>query len=177
MKKIILLIMAIAVFSIACDQKGQTASKESSIIDTHKDNEKIELKDYGKDPFVFDIEDATKQNENFRTTLWTGTFMQMTLMTLKPGEDIGLELHTGTDQFIRVEEGEGEVQMGDSKDKLDFVRKIEDDFAFFIPAGKWHNLKNTGNEPLKLYSIYAPPQHPHGTVHETKADAEAEHGH
>ena len=94
-------------------------------------------------------------------------------MSIKVGEDIGLEVHQGLDQFIRVEEGQGLVKMGDSKYNLDFQRNVYDDFAFIIPAGKWHNLINTGDTPLKLYSIYAPPQHPHGTVHETKADAEA----
>ncbi len=131
------------------------------------------LKDYGPDPFVVNIEDITKQNNNFRTALWTGNHLQLTLMNIRVGEDIGLEVHPDLDQFIRIEEGQGLVKMGDRKDKLDFQRKVYDDYAFIIPAGKWHNLINTGNKPIKLYSIYAPPQHPYGTVHETKADAEA----
>jgi mannose-6-phosphate isomerase-like protein (cupin superfamily) len=94
-------------------------------------------------------------------------------MSINVGDDIGLEIHPNVDQFIRIEEGQGLVRMGDSKDNLNFQRKVCDDFAFIIPAGKWHNLINTGNKPLKLYSIYAPPQHPHGTVHETKAIAQA----
>jgi mannose-6-phosphate isomerase-like protein (cupin superfamily) len=97
-------------------------------------------------------------------------------MTLQPGEDIGLELHTSTDQFIRVEEGEGIVYMGDTEDNLDFVRDVKADFVFFIPAGKWHNLVNTGDEPLKLYSIYAPAEHPFGTVHATRVEG-IEHDH
>ncbi|KNY28848.1 cupin domain-containing protein [Pseudobacteroides cellulosolvens] len=133
----------------------------------------IELKDYGPEPFVVDIEKATIQNNNFRTALWTGKYLQLTLMSIKVGEDIGLEIHPDLDQFIRIEEGQGLVKMGDSKDNLDFQANVQDDFSFIIPAGKWHNLINTGNTPLKLYSIYAPPQHPHGTVHVTKEDAQA----
>ncbi|MFT9494359.1 cupin domain-containing protein [Anaerosolibacter sp.] len=138
------------------------------------------FKDYGPKPFVVNIEEVTKENNTFRTALWTGAHLQLTLMSINVGEDIGLEIHPNLDQFIRIEEGQGLVKMGDRKDKLDFEEKVYDDFAFIIPAGKWHNLINTGNKPLKLYSIYAPPQHPRGTVHETKADAEAaeqEHGH
>jgi mannose-6-phosphate isomerase-like protein (cupin superfamily) len=131
------------------------------------------LKDYGPEPFVVNIEEVTKQNTAFRTALWTGKHLQLTLMSIPVGEDIGLEIHPDLDQFIRIEEGQGLVMMGDRKDRLDFQEKVYDDFAFIIPAGKWHNLINTGNKPIKLYSIYAPPQHPRGTVHETKAIAEA----
>lgn len=133
----------------------------------------IELRDYGPEPFVVDIEEATKQNTAFRTALWTGTHLQLTLMSINVGEDIGLEIHPNVDQFIRIEEGQGLVQMGDSQNRMDFQRYVYDDFVVFIPAGKWHNLINTGNKPIKLYSIYAPPQHPHGTVHQTKAIAQA----
>lgn len=136
-----------------------------------KDSRPIILKDYGPNPFVVDIEEATKQNNNFRLALWTGKHLQLTLMSIKVGEDIGLEIHPNLDQFVRIEEGQGLVKMGDRKDQLDFQEYVRDDFAFIIPAGKWHNLINTGNRPLKLYSIYAPPQHPFGTVHKTKADA------
>jgi mannose-6-phosphate isomerase-like protein (cupin superfamily) len=134
----------------------------------------IELKDYGPEPFVVNIEEATKQNNNFRTALWTGCYLQLTLMSIKVGEDIGLEVHPHLDQFIRIEEGQGLVMMGDNKYNLDFQRRVFDDFAFIIPAGKWHNLINMGNKPIKLYSIYAPPQHPHGTVHKTKEIAQAD---
>ena len=102
----------------------------------------------------------------------------MTLMSLHVGEDIGLEMHPDVDQFLRIEQGQGIVQMGDQQDQLNFEEEVFDDFAIVIPAGKWHNLTNTGEVPLKLYSIYAPPQHPFGTVHETKAEAmAAEHNH
>lgn len=132
------------------------------------DSRLIELKDYGPDPFVINIDEATKRNKNYRTTLWTGKHLQLTLMSIKVGGDIGLEVHPAIDQFIRVEEGQGIVQMGPSKNNLNVRRRVSDGFAIFIPAGTWHNVTNTGSRPLKLYSIYAPPQHPHGTVHETK---------
>ncbi|MCC5423068.1 cupin domain-containing protein [Clostridium botulinum] len=138
-----------------------------------KSNGAIELKDYGPQPFVVDIDEATKQNNTFRTALWTGTHLQVTLMSINVGDDIGLEMHPNVDQFIRIEEGQGLVKMGSNKDRLNFRAKAYDDFAIMIPAGTWHNIINTGNKPLKAYSIYAPPQHPHGTVHVTKADAEA----
>ncbi|WP_047979582.1 cupin domain-containing protein [Ornithinibacillus contaminans] len=131
----------------------------------------IELKDYGKEPFVVNIDEATKQNRTFRTALWTGSNLQVTVMSINAGEDIGLEVHPTVDQFLRVEEGQGIVQMGDTKDNLYFQERVYDDYAIMVPAGKWHNLTNTGDEPLKLYTIYAPPEHPFGTVHETKADA------
>ncbi|MET3696737.1 mannose-6-phosphate isomerase-like protein (cupin superfamily) [Bacillus oleivorans] len=129
------------------------------------------LKDYGSKPFVININEATKQNNTFRTALWTGEHLQLTLMSINAGEDIGLEIHPNVDQFLRVEEGQGLVQMGKRRDRIDFQRRVYDDYAILIPAGTWHNLINTGNTPLKLYSIYAPPQHPFGTVHESKADA------
>ncbi|GED17521.1 cupin domain-containing protein [Aneurinibacillus migulanus] len=131
----------------------------------------IGMKDYGAKPFVVNIDQATKQNNTYRTSLWTGENLQVTLMSINVGEDIGLEVHPTTDQFIRIEEGQGLVQIGDSKYKLDFQEMAYDDFAIMIPAGKWHNVTNTGNKPLKIYVIYAPPEHPYGTVHETKAIA------
>ena len=130
-------------------------------------------KDYGPLPFVTNIEEATKKNNTFRTTLWTGDNLQVTLMSIPVGEDIGLEIHPTVDQFIRIEEGQGIVKIGDNKDQLNFQKKLYDDAAIMIPAGKWHNIINTGDNPLKLYSIYAPPEHPHSTVHQTKAIAQA----
>lgn len=134
---------------------------------------RVMLTDYGANPFVVNINEATRQNNTFRTALWTGEHLQVTLMSLGVGEDIGLEIHPNVDQFLRIEQGQGIVQMGKSKDNLDFQRYVYDDFAIMIPAGTWHNVTNTGNIPLKLYSIYAPPNHPFGTVHPTKADAAA----
>lgn len=128
-------------------------------------------KDYGPNPFVVQIEEATKRNNMFRTAIWTGSHLQATLMSLRVGEDIGLEIHPGVDQFLRIEQGEGIVRMGKKKNELTFERRVGDGSAIFVPAGTWHNVINIGNVPLKLYSIYAPPQHPAGTVHPTKADA------
>ncbi|MCA0757875.1 cupin domain-containing protein [Paenibacillus sp. N4] len=132
----------------------------------------ITLQDYGTRPFVVNIDQAAKQNNNYRTALWTGKYFQVTLMSINVGEDIGLEVHPTTDQFIRIEDGQGLVQMGDSRDNLDFQVMAYDDYAIMIPAGKWHNVTNTGDRPLKVYVIYAPPEHPFGTVHETKAIAQ-----
>ncbi|AWB43893.1 cupin domain-containing protein [Paenibacillus sp. CAA11] len=132
----------------------------------------IPLQDYGTRPLVLNIEQAAKQNNTYRTALWTGKYFQVTLMSINVGEDIGLEVHPTTDQFIRIEEGQGLVQMGERRDKLDFQVMAYDGYAIMIPAGKWHNVTNTGNRPLKLYVIYAPPHHPYGTVQETKAIAQ-----
>ena len=131
--------------------------------------------DYGSNPFVVDINKATLHNNTFRTALWTGKHLQLTLMNIPVGEDIGLEMHPDVDQFLRIEEGHGLVQMGHGKDHLYFQQPAYDNFAIFIPAGTWHNVTNTGNKPLKLYSIYAPPNHPWGTVHQTKAEAAENH--
>jgi mannose-6-phosphate isomerase-like protein (cupin superfamily) len=135
------------------------------------------MTDHGPDPFVIDIYKATVCNNTFRTALWTGRHLQLTLMAIPVGADIGLEVHPDVDQFLRIEEGQGLVQMGTSKEHLHFCQPAYDDYAIFIPAGTWHNLTNTGDKPLKLYSIYAPPNHPWGTVHQTKADAEAAEHH
>lgn len=133
----------------------------------------VPLYDYGPEPMVINIDKSTKQNNNFRTTIWTGEHLQVTLMSLDVGEDIGVEMHPNVDQFIRVEDGQGIAMMGKRKDRLGFQKRINQDFAVLIPAGTYHNIVNNGNRPLKIYSIYAPPQHPHGTVHDTKADAQA----
>ena len=131
----------------------------------------IMLKDYGAEPFVVNIHEAAKQNNTYRTALWTGNHVQVTLMSLDVGENIGLEMHPHVDQFLRIEQGQGIVKMGKSKDILNSTSHVNADFAIIIPAGTWHDLTNTGNIPLKLYSIYAPPNHPFGTIHYTKADA------
>jgi|SRR5690625_4956074 len=138
---------------------------------------RIVLKDYGKQPFVINIEEAAEQNNTYRTALWTGDHLQVTLMSINVGEDIGLEIHPETDQFLRIEEGHGIVQMGSSKNNLTFQRNVREDSAIMVPAGTWHNVTNTGNKPLKLYSIYAPPHHPFGTIEQTKADAMAAEQH
>jgi mannose-6-phosphate isomerase-like protein (cupin superfamily) len=131
-----------------------------------------ELKDHGPRPYVVDIEEATLANENFRTALWTGEFLQMTLMAIPVGGDVGWEVHHDTDQFLRLEQGRGRVQMGPSKDDLTLDVEVGDDWAVLVPRGSWHNITNIGDEPMKVYSLYAPPHHAHGTVHETQADAD-----
>ena len=129
--------------------------------------------DFGPCPYVVNITKATLENPFFRKALWTGTHLQLTLMCIPPGGEIGLEAHPNLDQFLRLEQGEGKVMMGKTRNCLKFQRKVADDYAIFIPAGTWHNLINTGDEPIKLYSIYAPVQHPAGTIHCTKADSDA----
>lgn len=121
------------------------------------------LRDYGNEPFVANIDRLTKLNTNYRTALWTGEHLQLTLMSIRVGGDIGLEVHPHTDQFIRIESGQGLVRMGSSRDNLTLKRYVNGNYCVIIPAGTWHNIINTGNTPLKLYSIYAPPQHPFGT--------------
>jgi mannose-6-phosphate isomerase-like protein (cupin superfamily) len=129
--------------------------------------------DYGPHPFVIDIEKAAANNDTFRTALWTGSHLQLTVMCIPPRTDIGLEMHPDVDQFFRIEEGRGCVTAGDCEGNLRFRQPVYKDCAIFIPAGTWHNVINTGFRPLRLYTIYAPPNHPWGTVHNTKEDAEA----
>ena len=121
--------------------------------------------------FVANIEKLTIDNTDFRRVLYTGQNLQLVLMSLKPGEEIGAEVHDDIDQFFRVEQGEGEVH-------IDGVRhKVKDDDAIIVPAGANHNVVNTGNAPLRLYTVYGPPEHIDKTVHKTKKDAEARHEH
>jgi mannose-6-phosphate isomerase-like protein (cupin superfamily) len=121
--------------------------------------------------FVDDIEGRTEKNSDFRRVLYTGKHMQLVLMALRPAEEIGEEVHRDRDQFFRVEDGRGEVW-------IDGVRtKIESGTAMVVPAGARHNVKNTGEKPLKLYTLYAPPEHADRTVRATKADAEASKEH
>ena len=124
------------------------------------------------DAWIRDIERATTENETFRTVLFTGEHTQLTVMSIEPGEDIGLEVHEDHDQFLRIERGRARVEVGPSKDQLE-AQDVEDDWAVIVPAGMWHNVVNTGDGQLKVYSLYSPPEHPDGTVHRTKADAEA----
>lgn len=135
------------------------------------------MTDFGPNPYVVDVEKLTVENETFRTAAWTGKNLQMTVMAIQPGDDIGLEVHEDHDQFLRIEQGEARVEMGPSETELE-TWAAQDNDAIFVPAGVWHNIINTGTDTLKLYSIYAPAEHPHGTVHVDKAEAEAaEHDH
>jgi len=124
--------------------------------------------------FKANIEEETKENENFRKVLFTGPYSQLVVMSLLPGEEIGTEIHTNVDQFFRVEEGKAKVIIDDEE------AVIEDDWVTIVPAGAKHNVINVGDEELKLYTIYSPANHPDGTVHKTKAEAdkyEEEHHH
>jgi mannose-6-phosphate isomerase-like protein (cupin superfamily) len=119
--------------------------------------------------YVDNIETATLANEDFRRVLYTAKHLQLVLMTLPPGCDIGEEVHEDRDQFFRIEEGEGVV-------KIDGVEnRVTDDFAVIVPAGARHNVINTGDAPLRLYTIYGPPEHRDGVVHTTKEQAERDH--
>ncbi|WP_308517698.1 cupin domain-containing protein [Sphingomonas flavescens] len=115
------------------------------------------------------IETRTVENDDFRRVLYTGQNLQLVLMTLKPGEEIGEEVHEDRDQFFRFEKGRGVVLIDGAENK------VEEDFGVIVPAGARHNVKNTGDEPLRLYTIYGPPEHLDGLVKATKAEAEAAH--
>ena len=123
--------------------------------------------------WVGNIERETLENTNFRTVLFTGGGAQLTVMRLAPGEEIGVEIHDHLDQFLRIEQGRARVTFGPSADQVDEEHDLEDDWAVVVPGGTWHNVINTGDGDLKLYSLYAPPEHPPETIHRTKADAEA----
>lgn len=132
------------------------------------------IKDIGPQPQSFDLESATLENPNYRTVAWSGSYLQLTLMSIPVGGDVGLEAHPDTDQFLRLDGGRGRVQMGPSKDQLDFDCEVEDGWAIFVPAGTWHNVTNIGDVPMQLYAIYAPVHHAPGKIHETADDAEAD---
>jgi mannose-6-phosphate isomerase-like protein (cupin superfamily) len=121
--------------------------------------------------YIDDIEDRTEENRDFRHVLYTGRHLQLVLMSLEPGEDIGEETHEDVDQFFRVEKGKGEVLI-DGR-----TTKIESDTAIIVPAGARHNIRNTGDTPLKVYTLYSPPNHADGVVFATKAEAEASKEH
>lgn len=123
--------------------------------------------------WIGDIERETLENHTFRTVLFTGAKVQLTVMCLNPGEEIGVEMHDHLDQFLRIEQGRARVTFGPSATEVDEAFDVEDDWAVVVPGGVWHNVINTGDADLKLYSLYAPPEHPEGTVHRTRADAEA----
>lgn len=130
--------------------------------------------DHGPATFAASITREAQKNNDFRTAFWTGCRLQMTLMSIPVCGEIGAEIHSDTDQFIRVEAGQALVCMGDRWEEPDFKCRLSAGDAVFVPSGTWHNIINTGNCPLKLSSVYAPPKHPRGTIHRTKADAEKE---
>ncbi|GAB3617348.1 hypothetical protein GCM10027416_19050 [Okibacterium endophyticum] len=132
----------------------------------------MSITDHGPKPFVTSIEDATLSNTDFRATLWTGRHLQVTVMAIEPGGEVGLEKHDEVDQFLRIESGQAKVQMGPKKNELVHEWTAGADDAVFVPAGSWHNLTNTGDDTLKLYSVYGPADHKPGTVQHTPQDPE-----
>jgi len=118
-----------------------------------------------------DIEKATVENEDFRRVLYTGEHLQLVLMTLQPGDEIGEEVHPDRDQFFRIEQGEGAIDIDGRENR------VEDDFAVIVPAGARHNVRNIGSQPLRLYTIYGPPEHKDQVVQATKEEADRRHPH
>lgn len=134
----------------------------------------MKIDDIGPKPQSFNLEQATRDNTNYRTVAWSGRYLQVTLMSIPVGRDIGLEMHFDTDQFIRLDAGRGRVQMGASKEQLTFDKEVSDGWCILIPAGTWHNVTNVGDEPMQVYAIYAPAHHKPGKNHETASDAAAD---
>lgn len=163
------LITAVLVGTVA------TASFTASAKTTTQSTEvtsRINKDDVGPQPNAFDIAQESDSNENYRKVAWTGKDLQVTLMSIEPGKDIGLEMHPQTDQFIRIESGEGQLEMGSSKNNLNFKKDMKDGWVMVAPAGTWYNIKNTGDQPLKLYAIYAPVHHAKGIIQPTKEQAD-----
>lgn len=132
----------------------------------------MEIHDNGPNPNAFDIETATVENDAYRMVAWSGKYLQVTLMSIPPGESIGLEVHPETDQFLRLDKGTGRCVMGPEEDNLDFQQDVSDGWAVQVPAGVWHDVINTGDDDMRLYAIYAPVHHAPGIVQRTSADAE-----
>lgn len=132
----------------------------------------MDITDVGPRPNAFDIENATVTNQNYRTVAWTGKYLQVTLMSIPVGQSIGLEAHPGTDQFLRVDAGQGRCVMGPSAEELNFEQSVSDGWSIQVPAGTWHDVINTGDEPLRLYAVYAPVHHAPGITQATGDEAE-----
>lgn len=132
------------------------------------------IADIGPAPQAFDLERETINNSDYRSVRWSGRYLQLTLMSIPPGSDIGLEKHAETDQFLRLDGGRGRVQMGPQQNQLTFDQEVSDGWCVFVPAGTWHNIVNVGQDPMQLYTIYAPAHHKPGTTHSTAAAAAAD---
>ena len=128
--------------------------------------------DLSPKPTLIKIHSEVLRNNHFRTAIWTGEYLQVTVMSIPVGGEIGIEMHDDLDQMIKIESGCASVFMGNCKQHIKSVGKVNANYAILIPAGTWHNVINASAQPLKLFSIYAPPQHPFGTVHETKFDSD-----
>jgi mannose-6-phosphate isomerase-like protein (cupin superfamily) len=132
------------------------------------------ITDIGPNPQAFDLESATLENPNYRTVAWSGEYLQVTLMSIPVGGDIGLEKHGETDQFIRLDRGRGRAQMGPAKGELTFDQDVTDGWCVIVPAGTWHNVTNVGDEAMQVYTVYAPQHHTPGKVQPTKAIADSD---
>ena len=130
--------------------------------------------DYGSEPFIANIASSSCENPYYRRVLWTGEHLQVALMSIPVGDEVGLEKHEDNDQFIRIESGCAQVLMGSSAENLNIQKRVNNNFSVMVPAGTWHNIKNIGSTALKLYTVYAPPHHEKGTVHETRKVAETQ---
>ena len=128
--------------------------------------------DLGNQAVLINIHKQTLANQNFRKAIWTGDYLQVTVMSIPAGGEIGVEIHDDVDQLIRVEYGVGSVYMGKTKQDIKFVGNVNSNYAILIPAGTLHNIINHQNVPLKIYSVYAPPKHPIGTIHKTKFESD-----
>ena len=132
------------------------------------------IDDIGPQPQSLDLEKSTRENNNYRSVIWSGRYLQVTLMSIPVGSDIGLEMHPETDQFLRLDAGRGRVQIGIAKDRLTFEKEVSDGWCVMVPAGSWHNVTNIGEEPMQIYAIYAPAHHKPGKIHKTASDAAAD---
>jgi mannose-6-phosphate isomerase-like protein (cupin superfamily) len=167
------LIVVAAVSFISCNPASNDNGNIGDV-----STEQVDLTvDRGGEPWAFDIEEATLSNKDYRVANWTGKYMQLVFMTLKPGEIIDLEKHDGHDQFIRIEEGEARVLMGLTSENFTFDQVVSHDWAIMIPAGYWHQINNVGDSDLKLYTLYGPPEHTTGTRNATYQDAKDSHDH
>lgn len=130
--------------------------------------------DYGNEPFIANITAVCCDNPYYRRILWTGEHLQVALMSIPVGGEVGLERHEDNDQLIEVVSGCAQILMGKSAENLNIQKRVNNNFSVMVPAGTWHNVKNTGSTALKLCTVYAPPHHNKGTVHETRGISETE---
>ena len=129
-------------------------------------------KEKDKKPTLLNLRSEVATNQNFRKEIWTGEYLQVTVMSIPVGGEIGLEMHDDLEQLLKVESGCANVYMGDTKRNVKFVGKVNADHVIVIPSGTWHNIINACVCPLKVYSVYAPPKHPIGTLHKTKLNSD-----
>ena len=131
-------------------------------------------KDLGANPQLLNIHNEVYRNTNFRTTIWTGENLQVTIMCIPIGGEVGLEFHKDVEQLLQIESGFARVYMGKTKQNVKYFGLADSNSLIIVPKKTWHNIINVGRVPLKLYSVYAPPEHPFGTIHKTKLDSDLE---